>query len=158
VNATGECRNSLQLDTSGRRGPSNYENDSKGESLDCSHTHPLRSNFPKSSETLKTLDIAIRRGSARDSCDDKRKVVALTGHVRALIRLPPTIHNTPLGSQAPRSPPRRRTTHCMGWLLRWPEIFLAVLVAALEAYRFGSTTTPMVSHAAWTPQRKLEMR
>jgi hypothetical protein len=49
----------------------------------------------------------------------------------------------------------------MGWLLRWPEMFLAVLVAALEAYRFGSTTTPMVSHAshaAWTPQRKLEMR
>lgn len=46
----------------------------------------------------------------------------------------------------------------MSWLLRWPEILLAVLVAALEAYRFGSTTTPMVTHAAWTSQRKLEMR
>jgi hypothetical protein len=63
-----------------------------------------------------------------------------------------------LGSQASLTPPRRRTTHWMTWLLRWPEMFLAVLVAALEAYRFGSTTTPMVSHAAWTPQRKLEMR
>lgn len=64
----------------------------------------------------------------------------------------------PLGSQASLTPPSRRTTHWMSWLFRWPEIFLAVLVAALEAYRFGNTTTPMVSHAAWTPQRKLEMR
>ncbi|KAI0002957.1 alpha-mannosidase [Russula compacta] len=48
----------------------------------------------------------------------------------------------------------------MNWILRWPEIFLAALVAAFEAYRFGSTTTPIVSHAhtPWTPQRKLEMR
>lgn len=66
--------------------------------------------------------------------------------------------HSPLDSQASLTPLRRRTTHWMSWLLRWPEIFLAVLVAALEAYRFGSTTTPMVSHAAWTPERKLEMR
>ncbi|KAI0254258.1 alpha-mannosidase [Lactifluus subvellereus] len=46
----------------------------------------------------------------------------------------------------------------MNWLLRWPEIFLAVLVAAFETYRFGPASTPGVVHAIWTPQRKLEMR
>jgi hypothetical protein len=46
----------------------------------------------------------------------------------------------------------------MNWFLRWPEIFLAFLVAAFEAYQYGSTTTPIVAHATWTSQRKLEMR
>lgn len=47
----------------------------------------------------------------------------------------------------------------MNWLLRWPEIFLAVLVAAFEAYRSGNTATPIVAGAtSWTSQRKLEMR
>ncbi|KAI9510474.1 alpha-mannosidase [Russula earlei] len=45
----------------------------------------------------------------------------------------------------------------MNWLLRWPEIFLAAIVTAFEAYRFGNTTTP-AAHATWTPQRKLDMR
>src|SRR6266702_4130036 len=46
----------------------------------------------------------------------------------------------------------------MNWLLRWPEIFLVVLVAALEAYRLGYTNTPGIVHATWSPQRKSEMR
>jgi len=47
----------------------------------------------------------------------------------------------------------------MNWLLRWPEIFLAVLVAAFEAYRTGNTATPIVAGAtSWTSQRKLDVR
>lgn len=44
----------------------------------------------------------------------------------------------------------------MSWLLRWPEIFLAVLVAAFEAYRSGNTVVAPAT--SWTSQRKLDMR
>ncbi len=46
----------------------------------------------------------------------------------------------------------------MNWFLRWPEIFLVVLVAALEAYRWGYAKTPGIVHATWSPERKSEMR
>ncbi|KAH9050101.1 alpha-mannosidase [Lactarius hengduanensis] len=46
----------------------------------------------------------------------------------------------------------------MIWLLRWPEIFLVVLVAALETYRLGYADTPGIVHPSWSPQRKSEMR
>ena len=112
-----------------------------------SHTQPSRRNFPKSSETLKTFDM-MRCFQLKSSATLVRRRVTRLNHFHNTFRL------------APKRPSHlpRRTTHWMSWLSRWPEIFLAVLVAALEAYRFGNTTTPMVSHAAWTHQRKLEMR
>ncbi|ETW84376.1 glycoside hydrolase family 47 protein [Heterobasidion irregulare TC 32-1] len=46
----------------------------------------------------------------------------------------------------------------MNWLLRWPEIFLAVLFVALEAYRWGHASTPGLVRAQWTTSRKLDTR
>ncbi|KAI0269283.1 alpha-mannosidase [Gloeopeniophorella convolvens] len=46
----------------------------------------------------------------------------------------------------------------MTWLFRWPETFLAALIFAIEAYRWGCTGTPAVAQALWTSQRKLETR
>ncbi|THH17946.1 hypothetical protein EW146_g2940 [Bondarzewia mesenterica] len=45
----------------------------------------------------------------------------------------------------------------MHWLLRWPEIFVVVLIA-LEAYRLSHGKTPGLVRAQWTTHRKLDTR
>ncbi|KAI0069072.1 alpha-mannosidase [Artomyces pyxidatus] len=48
----------------------------------------------------------------------------------------------------------------MHWALRWPELFLAVFVVALEAYRWGHSSVPGLVGAGspWSAQRKLDTR
>ncbi|KAI0049615.1 glycoside hydrolase family 47 protein [Auriscalpium vulgare] len=46
----------------------------------------------------------------------------------------------------------------MHWAFRWPELFLAVLLVALEACRWGYSTVPGIVEAGWSAQRKLDNR
>jgi hypothetical protein len=140
----------------------NYEKVWNRRSCAYSRTHPSRKSLPKLSERSMTFDIGIASAAWKDRSwleGRSRRVhapVFLISSVSATC--PPSSKHYSLGSPASLPPPCQRKAHRMTWLLRWPEIFLAVLVAAFEAYRFGSASTPSVVHATWTPQRKLEMR